>query len=173
MGRLGVDVGGVVIEPTSRDDDTSFFGPNYLRTPPVPGVFEGLAALVPLFDETHVVSTCGERTERHTRAWLDHHDFYTRTGIAPERLHFCRTRPAKAPVAARLGLTHFVDDRLEVLGYLDTVGHRYLFRPYPPELAAHAAHLPGVHRVESWSELVAALTPPPPPGRGGPAGDAG
>ncbi|MEV7330303.1 hypothetical protein [Micromonospora sp. NPDC093244] len=72
-------------------------------------------------------------------------------------VHFCRTRPDKAPIARRLGLTHVVDDKLEVLGYLDSVPHRYLFRPRPAEVAANAALLPRVHRVESWPELTALL----------------
>jgi hypothetical protein len=159
MRRLGVDVGGVIIEPADEDDDTSFFGAHYLRTPPVDGAFEALAALVDevFGDQVHVVSKCGEATERRTREWLAHHDFFTRTGIGSDRLHFCRTRPEKAPIAERLGLTHFVDDRLEVLGYLGTVEHRYLFHPRDAEVARHAAHLPAVHRVETWPELLATL----------------
>ncbi|WBB69751.1 hypothetical protein [Micromonospora sp. WMMD812] len=157
MRRLGVDIGGVIIEPADDDADTSFFGRNYLRTPSVAGVFDALAALAGAFDEVHLVSKCGEATEQRTREWLSHHDFHRLTGIPTSRLHFCRTRPAKAPIARRLGLTHFVDDKLEVLSYLDSVPHRYLFRPRPAEVAAHAAHLPVVHRVESWPELVTAL----------------
>lgn len=159
MDALGVDIGGVIIQPADDDADTSFFGDNYLRTPRMPGAFEGLAELVAqVFGErVFLVSKCGEQTERRTREWLAHHDFFARTGISPERLRFCRTRPEKALIAAELGLTHFVDDRLEILGYLDTVANRYLFRPYEPEVAAHAAHLPAVRRVESWPELVAAL----------------
>lgn len=173
MRRLGVDVGGVIIEPSDGDEDTSFFGANYLRTPPVAGVFEALAELVPRFDAAYVVSKCGAETELRTRHWLAHHDFHRRTGIGPERLRFCRTRPEKGPIAARLGLTHFVDDRLEVLGYLDTVGHRYLFRPRPDEVTAHAAHLAGVHRVESWPELAATLRVQLTGDRTGPAGGHG
>jgi hypothetical protein len=70
-----------------------------------------------------------------------------------------RTREAKAPVAANLGLTHFVDDRLEVLGYLTTVKHRFLFRPRDGEVAAHRDRLAAVRRVETWPELVTALLP--------------
>ncbi|WP_255609992.1 hypothetical protein [Micromonospora sp. PLK6-60] len=157
MRRMGVDVGGVIIEPADSDEDTSFFGAHWRRTPAVAGAFEALATLVGLVDEVHVVSKCGEATEQRTREWLAHHDFHTRTGIGPDRLHFCRSRPEKAPIAARLGLTHFVDDRLEVLGYLGTVDHRYLFRPRPAEVAAHVLHLGAVRRVESWPEVVAAL----------------
>ncbi|MEV4121365.1 hypothetical protein [Micromonospora sp. NPDC049645] len=157
MRRLGVDIGGVIIEPADDDADTSFFGAHYLRTPAVDGAFDALAALGPTFDEVHLVSKCGEDTERRTREWLAHHDFAARTGIAAHRVHFCRTRPDKAPIARRLGLTHFVDDKPEVLGYLDSVPHRYLFRPRPAQVAAHAALLPRVHRVESWSELTPLL----------------
>lgn len=161
MEALGVDVGGVIIQPADDDADTSFFGDHYLRTPPVPGVFEGLATLVAarFGPAVHLVSKCGEQTEARTREWLAHHDFYRRTGISPENVHFCRTRAAKAPIAAELGLTHFVDDKLEVLSYLSSVPHRFLFRPSPGEVAAYAEHLAAVHPVASWPELVAALRP--------------
>ncbi|KAB1934526.1 hypothetical protein F8271_23075 [Micromonospora sp. ALFpr18c] len=157
MRRLGVDIGGVIIEPADEDADTSFFGAHYLRTPAVDGAFDALAALGPAFDEVHLVSKCGEATEQRTRKWLAHHDFAARTGIPVERVHFCRTRPDKAPIARRLGLTHFVDDKLEVLGYLESVPHRYLFRPRPAQVATYAAVLPRVHRVESWPELTPLL----------------
>ncbi|MEO3778640.1 hypothetical protein ABGB16_17670 [Micromonospora sp. B11E3] len=162
MRRLGVDIGGVVIEAVDEGADTSFFGGNYLRTPQVDGAFEALATLVgEVFGpEAYVVSKCGERTERRTREWLAHHRFHERTGITPDRLHFCRTRPEKAPIARRLELTDFVDDRLEVLGYLGSVPNRYLFRPRPREVAAHAPHLGAVRRVESWPELVATILAP-------------
>lgn len=161
MEALGVDIGGVIIQPADDDADTSFFGDHYLRTPAVPGAFDGLAALVAgrFGPAVHLVSKCGEQTEARTREWLAHHDFHGRTGIPPAHVHFCRTRSEKAPIAAALGLTHFVDDKLEVLSYLSSVPHRFLFRPNPAEVAAYAEHLPGVHPVTSWPELVAALLP--------------
>jgi len=110
----------------------------------------------------HLVSKCGEQTEARTRHWLAHHDFHARTGVRPEHVHFCRTRPAKAPIAADLGLTHFVDDKLEVLSYLTSVEHRFLFRPRAEEVAAHQEHLPAVRQVECWRALVAVLKGPTP-----------
>jgi hypothetical protein len=151
MRLLGVDIGGVIIEPADDDEDTSFFGPNYLHTPPVLGAFDALAALGGAFDAVHLVSKCGEDTSRRTLEWLAHHDFAGRTGIGPDRVHFCRTRAEKGPIAADLGLTHFVDDKLEVLGYLTTVAHRYLFRTVVADPPA------GVVRVAGWPELVALL----------------
>lgn len=180
--RIGVDIGGVIIQQVDRlypieaagpgagqtgttgpdaeradrsDQDTSLLR-DFRRTPPMPGAFEALATLVSeVFGEhVHLVSKCGERVERRSRLWLAHHDFYRRTGIAAGNVHFCRTREAKAPIAAALGLTHFVDDRLEVLSYLDTVPNRFLFRPREEEVRGHQRHLAAVHRVESWPELV-------------------
>jgi hypothetical protein len=159
MDALGVDIGGVIITSDADLEDTSFFSAAYLRTPPLPEVFESLATLVRqrFGDRVHLVSKCGEETEARTRRWLAHHDFYAVTGIAADRVHFCRTRPEKGPIAAELGLTHFVDDKLEVLSYLTTVPYRFLFRPRQAEVEAHWAHLGSVKRVEAWPELVAAL----------------
>ncbi|MGI5149084.1 hypothetical protein ACQEVC_22425 [Plantactinospora sp. CA-294935] len=178
--KIGIDIGGVVVqqvdrlypadqttgpEPISADppggpetEDTALLA-DFRRTPPMPGAFEAVAALVAeMFGEhVYLVSKCGERVERRTRLWLDHHDFYPRTGVRPENVHFCRTRQGKAPIAAALGLTHFVDDRLEVLSYLETVPHRYLFRPREPEVRSHRSHLAAVRRVESWPELMALI----------------
>src|SRR5687767_13287048 len=117
--RLGIDVGGVIIDRVADGSDTSFFGDQYLLTPAVPDAFATIAALLKgrFAGEGHVVSKCGKNTERKTREWLAHNGFHDVTGIPPERIHFCRKREEKAPICARLGITHFVDDRLEVLSY--------------------------------------------------------
>ena len=154
---LGVDVGGVIIDRVNGVTDTSFFSDNDLQTTAVPGVFEALAQLRDrrFGDQIHLVSKCGPRVEEKTRRWLAHRDFAGRTGIAPERWHFCRTREGKAPLCAALGVTHFVDDRLEVLGYLGGVPHCFLFRPEPGELQRHRRHLPAVGIAESWPAMTA------------------
>ena len=87
--------------------------------------------------------------------------FFKDTGIAEDHLHFCRTRPDKAPICRDLGITHFVDDRLDVLGYLTTVDCRILFRgesggrqPLPPE---------GVTVATGWPEVLQILLGEPSP----------
>jgi hypothetical protein len=126
---LGVDVGGVIVALADRDEDTSFFGDRPLQTPAVAGVFDALAALTvqPFAARVHLVSKAGPKVAANTRAWLTHHDFFDRTGVPAANLHFVRERRDKAPVCRRLGITHFVDDRLDVLAYLEEVEHRYLF----------------------------------------------
>lgn len=59
-----------------------------------------------------------------------HHRFFERTGIPPDNLRFCIERSQKAGHCASLGITHFIDDRADVLDHLEgVVLHRYLFGP--------------------------------------------
>jgi hypothetical protein len=156
---LGVDIGGVVMDRVNDATDTSFFGGRYLETTSTPGVVEALARLVAerFGEHVHFVSKCGPNTERKTREWLAHHDVFARTGIPAGNLHFCRRRREKAPIAEALGLTHFVDDRLEILGSLKTVPNRFLFDPVEAEVAKHRRYLGMVIRVASWAEIEALL----------------
>jgi hypothetical protein len=156
---LGIDIGGVIITPARAAGDTSFFSSNYLATPPMDGAFDAIARLgrERFGARVHLVSKCGPGVEAKTRAWLAHHGLHDIAGVPVERLHFCRARADKAPICARLGVTHFVDDRLEVLGYLTSVPNRYLFQPDAKEIARHAAHLPQVCIVRAWEEIVAEM----------------
>jgi hypothetical protein len=160
---LGVDIGGVLIDRVADGTDTSFFSNRYLETPAVVDGFATLARLRQRFDERmHVVSKCGPTVEEKSRRWLAHHDFEEITGIPLERVHFCRTREDKAPVCKKLGVTHFIDDRYDVLSYLKTVGALYLFQPREGDLArAGREPLPGLTIVQSWAAVEKLLLPAP------------
>jgi hypothetical protein len=122
--RLGIDIGRVLMCPT-RDDgrpDTSFLGAagdDALATPPAPGMFDVVPALVSLFGgRAWLVSKAGPRIEALTRRWLQHHRFFERTALSPSHLRFCRRREDKRAHADELALTHFIDDRVDVLQHL-------------------------------------------------------
>ena len=136
--------------------DTSFFSDNYLRTTAVPSVIDALRQLVEkrFGDNVFLVSKCGQRVQNRTLRWLDHHRFYDLTGVARGHVHFCRERREKAGICEKLGITHFVDDRLEVLSKLTTVGTLYLFQPRPDEVRRFARFLNRVKQVNSWQEIL-------------------
>jgi len=161
---LGVDVGGVIIDGAKNDKtDTSFFGGRYIETTAVPNALETLKSLVvPRFGgRVFIVSKCGERIERKTRQWFDHHHFHEITGIPRENLRFCPERWEKTFICRQLGVTHFIDDKLEILSYLaDFVPNLYLFQPTPREVAMFARFLPRVVQVQSWQEIAQLLSPP-------------
>lgn len=135
MNRLGIDIGRVIIDGSSGPGDTSFFSGDtaaMLRTPAVPGAFEEIARLVPLFETTWLVSKCGPRIQRRSLEWLSHHDFYRRTGVAEGNIRFCLRRPEKAIHCRDLGITHFVDDKPDVIAAITpVVPHPYLFTNWP------------------------------------------
>jgi len=147
--RLGVDIGRVIIAgPEHRSDpgdpdamereDTAFFGADdaaALRTPRVDGAFVALAGLVEVFEgRVWLVSKASERSRRRSMAWLDHHGFWSATGVDRGAVRFCFERHEKAPIARDLGLTHMVDDRIDVhVALRGIVPHRFLFGGTPEQ----------------------------------------
>jgi hypothetical protein len=129
MRRIGIDVGGVIIDRANDDTDTSFFSDNYLETTPVSGAFDAIRKIVQYFgpENVFIVSKCGPNTERKTRSWLAHHRVYEMTGLLQANVHFCRRREDKAPICVQVGITDFVDDRPDVLKHMKAVPRRFLF----------------------------------------------
>lgn len=137
---MGIDIGRVIIEGSSGPGDTSFFSGDtaaMLRTPAVPGAFAAIARLVPLFGDAWLVSKCGPRIQQRSLEWLRHYRFFEQTGIAEGNVRFCLRRPEKALHCAELGITHFVDDKADVIAAITpVVPHRYLFKNWATTEAA-------------------------------------
>lgn len=152
--RLGVDFGRVIHggAAESGEEDTVFLdgdAEEAMRSPATAGMFETLPGLVDRFGgRVWVISKCGERIQRRTLEWLDHHDFYGRTGVPSGNVRFCRKRADKAVHCGDLGITHMVDDRLSVHTALrGLVPNLYLFGPQtapPPDW---------VRAVRTWADL--------------------
>jgi hypothetical protein len=152
---LGIDIGGVIIDRINEKTDTSFFNENYLQSTACPNAFEKIHALQQEYfkENVHLISKCGKKIQDKTLSWLTHHKFYTQTGIEESRVHFCRERREKKEICKQLGITHFVDDRLEILSYLlEFVPHLYLFSPRDEEVNKFKQHLSSVSIVHTWDE---------------------
>lgn len=157
--RLGVDFGRVIQGAAADDgpEDTVFIGgsdQDALASPATAGAFDVLPRLVQRFSgQVWVISKCGKRIQERTLAWLEHHDFYGRTGIPRENVRFCLRRGDKAGHCADLGITHMIDDRLDVHRALrDTVPCRYLFgrqKEDPP---------PWVRHTPTWDDVESAVS---------------
>ncbi len=159
---LGVDVGGVILDfIPSYGTDTDFSGDNYLQTPEIEGAIDAIAELNQgrFKDRVHVVTRYSpEYGPGRVIEWLQNKDFYNRTGIPMERYHPCEGRHEKAPICIELGVTHFVDDRAEVLSHMiDQVPNLYLFRSPDAGSGEFAQFIPRFNKVESWKELLSKL----------------
>lgn len=154
--KFGVDIGGITIDRVNNTTDTSFSGDRYLETHAVPGVFDALHVLNhrKFKGEIYFIPKCGEVVEEKTVHWLEYNQVFRRTCIDPSHIFFCRERKDKAVICKELGITHFVDDRLEVLGYLKgIVPYRFLLNSQSEEVQEHKQHLVDVTKVDSWLEL--------------------
>ena len=147
--NLGIDFGRVIQGGPGPDDapDTSFLGSGLeeaVKSPATAGAFEVIPRLVALFEgRVWIISKCGENTQLKTLAWLDHHDFYGRTGVPHGNVRFCRQRTEKVVHCRELGVTHMIDDRLDVHRAIrDVVPHRYLFGPQDGEVPDWVVHTP-------------------------------
>lgn len=152
---LGIDIGRVIISAGSGRGDTSFLDGDLvsaLRTPPAEAAFPSIAQLVgDVGGRVWLVSKAGPRVQDRTLRWLEHHRFWSETGVHRARLRFCRQRAEKADIARSLGLTHFVDDRVDVLAAMTgVVRFRFLFGPqrHPP-----TGHI----LVPDWRAALAAI----------------
>jgi hypothetical protein len=152
VAKVGIDVGGVLIDSHADDAQEHFSGSNYVQTPAVADAHLAVKWLVQRFGRGRVlvISKCSERTARRTRNWLVHNGFVGDGMLDPKNVHYCRERAQKAPIAKLLELTHFIDDRADVLGYMDgIVSHRLLFGPQQ-----QPANVPGLVAVADWYEAL-------------------
>lgn len=157
---LGIDIGNVIIDHRTLSDSsrpTLDLETQYSQIPEIPGACDAIRTLAEKYFNANIylVSKATPWAQEKIRQWLLDHDFYVRTTVSPDSVSFCAERAEKQALCADVGITHFIDDRLEVLSHLvKSVPHLYLFRPDDTEERGFDAILPLVTRVESWSEVV-------------------
>jgi hypothetical protein len=160
---LGIDIGGVIIARSDQcgpESDTSFASDAYLETPEVPGAIDAIGLLVDrrFGRRVFLVSKARPRARARTMRWLKHRMFFERTGVKSKQIVFCNERSEKEAICSRLGITHFIDDRVDVLAHLKSVRYLYLF-----ETPSKRDRIPGLpsstERVTGWNEVLRKLLP--------------
>lgn len=163
---IGIDFGDVIagarIPSDSRgvDIESDYLAVNrFLRVSPVKDSFECVRMLVAerFGERSWVISKWRASVRDKCRVWLRHHRFTEITGIPiiHDRVIFCDSRAEKVVLARALGITHFIDNKLEVLApMIGVVPHLFLFRPSPLETVQYASAARHVHVVTEWREIV-------------------
>lgn len=154
---LGVDIGNVIINNRLNDPEINKVDEAvYAAFPPSEGVFDSLKTLNDYFDgEVYLISKCTEWAQGQILLWLKAHDFYNKTGIKQEDIYFVRQRHEKDGVCRKLGITHFIDDRLEVLSHMvESTPNLILFQPDITEVKEFEKFLPSVTVANDWEEVV-------------------
>jgi hypothetical protein len=128
----------------------------------LPGSLETLQKLSAsgTFDEIHIVSKANRMVRIFFRLRLRSLDFWKQTGIPRKNLHFCKQHKDKAAICKKIGITDFVDDRLQVLSHLHIEGGRYALNPTRKrEFKKFPQTAEEVTIVSSWQELEHLLLP--------------
>jgi FMN phosphatase YigB (HAD superfamily) len=134
-----------------------FFLDRYLEVPLVPGVLSSLARLRSRFAARIYLISTNIRRRPQALEILEKHGILGLVGR--DHVVMCDTDAAKANACRQLGISHFVDDRIEVLELLDATTRRYLFTSLGD--AAAGPSLPSnMLRVSSWSAIERDLLPP-------------
>ena len=141
---LGIDLGNTLIQ----------------RREPLPHAFRVVKHLIDerFGDRVHIVSRVSPEQEIRARIFVTGAEFQTHLGIPTERVHFCRERHEKGPICHKIGITHFIDDRPEVMVHMPTiVTHRILFNPNQDDLAKVKKQLGAILQAKDWLEVEALL----------------
>lgn len=139
--RFGFDIGRVLID---HDTDMAFYGDDFLTAPAMPGAFTTIRNIIELIEAKNTFIISKVKDPYKSEEWLKHHRFCEKTGFLWENLRFCTEREAKGPIARNEtgdptidlqggALTHFADDRADVLLHMDGLRVRYLFGEQPSE----------------------------------------
>lgn len=158
---LGVDIGNVIINNRLNDPEVNKVDEQvYAAFPPSEGVFDSLKTLNDYFNgEVYLVSKCTEWAQKQILLWLKAHDFYTKTGVKEGNVYFVRQRHEKDEVCRKLGITHFIDDRLEVLSHMvESTPNLVLFQPDTEEVKEFQQSLSKVTVANDWTEVVEKIT---------------
>ena len=144
MRILGIDCEGVIFH---------FHGKS------VPGSLENLRKIVRSnrFDKIYIVSRARMLTRFYFLARLWYLNFWHYTGISRHDIYFCRRDEKKADICKQLKISHFIDDRFEVLRHLTTVEKKYALDPTPRSIRRFARSNPDVVVAGSWEELIPVL----------------
>jgi len=140
---LGIDLG-----------DTIFTTQNGIKFP-----FRGAYGIIKKLVEqrfkerSYIVSRVNPEQKVRALTILKEESFHELTGLPAKNVEFCELRHEKAPICERLGITHFIDDRPEVMSHMQTVPHRFLFRPIAEDVELFKDKLEGVIIVQSWAEI--------------------
>ncbi len=136
--KIGIDLGNTLI----------------VNRQPLPDALQVTGMLRKRFGEhIYIISRVNEEQEKRARAFVTSEIFVQTTGIPFSRVHFCRERHEKAPIARELGLTHFIDDRPEVMSHMPFVRDRILFNPDSDDLMRFFEEVSGPFVVRSWLEV--------------------
>lgn len=158
---LGIDIGNVIIEHRGRDPqgkDKLLYDNDYSRLFATVGAMVAIEKLNKYFNgNVCLISKLPESSEIKVVNWLKDNKFFEQTGMS-KNVFFIRERKGKYNICERMGITHFIDDRLEVLSHMiTTVPNLYLYNPDEEEVYESWIFREYVSICKDWNEIIKSI----------------
>ncbi|MEI6054144.1 MAG: hypothetical protein WCQ49_02115 [Candidatus Saccharibacteria bacterium] len=117
--RIGIDIMGVII-PKSTEGGTIN---EFMNCPALPDSLNCIKKLVSIYkpENIFVISSCPEYAEKVLIEWLNKNNFFDEINFCKSNINFCRTKADKAPIAEKLNLLYFIDDKISVLDHMKNI----------------------------------------------------
>jgi hypothetical protein len=141
--NLGIDLGWTIVGNRDTGD----------RYELAHNAFEVIKAIKPYFNDVYIISKVNSEQKERSLKWIKDVDFFNSTGISPNNLYYCFERRDKAIFVRGLGITHFIDDKAEVLSHLDKDVAKVLFNPNEDDLTKYKNKLFNTWVTKDWLEI--------------------
>jgi hypothetical protein len=154
---IGVDLGNVIIDHKNFGTTENYvLTQDYNLIPPVTNALEALRKLNEsrFMDRVFIIYNASEIIDSKIFGWLNYNDFFRQTGIDKGHVLRSNTGRKKNLFCKNMQLTHFVDDRLEVLNCLmGLVPNLYLLNGQWEEIKKHGGVVHHVNFTSCWNEI--------------------
>lgn len=164
--RLGVDLGNVIIDHAKFGTTPDYIrNGDYLKIPPVTLALEsirlllngGIGTLIVIYNASDVA-------DEKILSWVEH--WVPNDVINDHRFNLTRSIGGRDKIreCIEYGITHFIDDRVEVLNFLNgRIPSLFLMNPNPDEKTTHSNETSSYVEVEGWNELTSIILTSPKP----------
>lgn len=150
--KIGIDIVGVL-----ADDKKPFIrAGEYVIFSLMKDAIEVVGRIVNKFgaENVFIVSrVTSHQTALATGIWMETHQFLQKTKLPLENVHLCTRHGEKTEVAKKLGITHFIDNKLNVLDYFDDNVELLAFRVEKSEAEEYPGLLQRIIFIDSWQEI--------------------
>jgi hypothetical protein len=156
--RLAVDLGNVIIDHVGFGTTDEYVNNGDYNQ--IPALNDAVSSLQKLNSEVfkndvYVVYNATNVADSKIMTWLTHNNFFEMTGIDPTKIIRSESGRNKRPFCVKNKITHFIDDRLEVLtGLVGTVPNLYLLGGQPKEIELFKESLKNVYVAPDWKHIL-------------------
>ena len=120
---------------------------------PMPHAFRVIRDLKRLVKGIYIISKVTDEQSLAAYNWFRTVNFFEETTLTPNKVLFCYERIDKGPIACKLGVTHFIDDRPDVMLGLQSEVIKYLMNPSQSDMDKFQEKTKEMNIIRDWLTL--------------------